>query len=220
MKKERVKTAKMRSTSSTKWLQRQLNDPFVMKAKQDGYRSRAAYKIIEIDEKFKIFKKGAKVVDLGAAPGGWSQIAVKKVGEDDENPNVLAVDILPMGSMFGVKVMTMDFLLDDSEQKIIDALGGVKADIVMSDMAANTTGNPKLDHLKIMTLLELAYDFAKKVMAFNGCFIAKIFQGGTETSLLDQIKKDFTTVKHFKPKSSRQESREYYVIAKGYKWKE
>lgn len=219
MKKERLKTAKMRTVSSANWLRRQINDPYVLKAKKDGYRSRAAYKIIEIDEKFKIFKKGMRVVDLGAAPGGWSQIVVKKVGENEENPMVLALDILPMRAMFGVKIMTMDFLLDGAEEAIISNLNG-KADVVLSDMAANTTGNPKLDHMKIMNLLELAYDFAKKVLSENGVFVAKIFQGGTETALLEAIKRDFTSVKHFKPKSSRQESREYYVVAKGFRCKE
>jgi len=216
MKKERLKTAKQRSVSSANWLRRQLNDPYVLKAHADGYRSRAAYKIIEIDDKFKLFKKGSKVVDLGAAPGGWSQVVVKKVGESDTNPLVTAVDILPMSSMFGVKVMTMDFLSEGAEEKIIDALNG-KADVVMSDMAANTTGNPRLDHLRIMALLEQAYDFALKVLASGGSFVAKIFQGGTENELLNRIKRDFREIKHFKPKSSRQESREYYIVAKGFK---
>ena len=210
---ERVKTAKNRKISSTRWLQRQLNDPFVLEAKNRGYRSRASFKIIEINDKFKIFKKGYKVLDLGSAPGGWSQIAVDKVGYN----NVLAVDILNMDPISGVKFIQQDFLAPEAENRILKEMNGEKYDVVMSDMAANTTGDKKLDHLRTMNLVESALFFAKKVLKENGIFVAKVFQGGTEKELLDDLNKSFKTVKHFKPESSRKDSVEMYVVALGFK---
>lgn len=210
---ERVKTAKNRKISSTRWLQRQLNDPFVLEAKNRGYRSRASFKIIEINDKFKIFKKGYKVLDLGSAPGGWSQIAVDKVGYG----NILAVDILNMDPISGVKFIQQDFLAPEAESRILKEMNNEKYDVVMSDMAANTTGDKKLDHLRTMNLVESALFFAKKVLKEDGFFIAKVFQGGTEKELLDDLNKSFKTVKHFKPESSRKDSVEMYVIALGFK---
>ena len=210
--KVRVKTAKYRKKSSTKWLLRQLNDPFVKKAHEMGYRSRATFKIMEIDEKFHIFKQGKKVVDIGAAPGGWSDVAVKKVGKG----NVVAIDILEMKPIDGVVFKQIDFNLDEAKTFLIDALGG-KADVVMSDIAPNTTGNASVDHLQIMALVEQAYYFAIDVLKTDGVFVAKVRQGGTESNLLSEMKKHFTSVKHFKPNSSRKESAETYVIAQGFK---
>lgn len=210
---ERVKTAKHRKISSTRWLQRQLNDPFVLEAKNRGYRSRASFKIIEINDKFKIFKKGYKVLDLGSAPGGWSQIAVEKVGYG----NVLSVDILPMDPIGGVEFLQQDFLAPEAEKKILNMMNGEKYDVVMSDMAANTTGDKKLDHLRTMNLVENALFFAKKVLKDDGIFVSKIFQGGAEKELLDDLRKSFKTVKHFKPESSRKDSVEMYVVAIGFK---
>lgn len=211
---ENVKTAKHRKISSTKWLQRQLNDPFVQEAKLRGYRSRAAFKILEMNDKFKLFKKGYKVLDLGSAPGGWSQVVSEKVG----NGNILAVDILPMEPLSGIKFIQQDFLATEATSIILKQINNDKYDVVMSDMAANTTGNRKLDHLRTMALVEGAFDFSLKVLKTGGSFVAKIFQGGTENVLLNKIKENFETVKHFKPKSSRKDSVEMYLVAKGYKY--
>lgn len=210
--KVKVKTAKYRSKSSTKWLQRQLNDPFVKKAHELGYRSRATFKIIEIDDKFHLFKNGKKVADIGSAPGGWSDIAVKRVGKG----NVAAIDILEMKPIDGVKFKQVDFNLDEAKEFLIQALNG-KADVVISDIAPNTTGNQSVDHLQIMALVEQAYYFAIEVLKTGGSFVAKVRQGGTEATLLSEMKKHFSTVKHFKPNSSRKESAETYVIAQGFK---
>ncbi|MBR2141042.1 MAG: RlmE family RNA methyltransferase [Rickettsiales bacterium] len=210
---EKVKTAKNRKISSTRWLQRQLNDPYVQEAKNRGYRSRAAFKILEIDEKFKIFKKNYKVLDLGSAPGGWSQVVSEKVGEN----NILAVDILDMNPIAGVKFIKQNFLADNAEQIILSNMNNEKYDVVMSDMAANTTGDKKLDHLRTMNLVESALMFALKVLKNGGSFVSKIFMGGTEKELLDVLNKNFDTVKHFKPKSSRNDSVEMYVVAKGFR---
>lgn len=204
----RVKTAKKRKLSSTMWLQRQLNDPYVTQAKVDGYRSRAAYKIIEIDEKFKILKKGAKIVDLGAAPGGWSQVAAKR-------GRVYALDMLEMEPISGVKFMQLDFLDDDAIEKVKIFISG-QADIVLSDMAANSCGNQQTDHLRIIALCELAFEFAKEVLAPNGVLVAKILRGGGDHKLLAEIKRYFKTVKNFKPKSSRADSAEMYLVAMGF----
>jgi 23S rRNA (uridine2552-2'-O)-methyltransferase len=210
--KVKVKTAKKRKLSSSLWLERQLNDPYVKKAKLDGYRSRAAYKLIEIDDKFKIFKKGLKIIDLGAAPGGWSQVALERT----KAGKIYALDILPMTGITGVEFMQLDFLTDDAPEKVIGFIGG-KADIVLSDMAANSCGNPQVDHLRIMNLCELAFDFAKNVLEKNGTFIAKILQGGGDHKLLAEIKKHFQTVKNFKPDASRKDSAEVYLVALGFK---
>ncbi len=210
--KVKVKTAKYRKKSSTRWLQRQLNDPFVKKAHELGYRSRATFKIIEIDDKFHIFKKGKKVVDIGSAPGGWSDIAVKRVGKG----NVVAIDILNMKPIDGVHFKQIDFNEDEAKEFLMTALEG-KADVVISDIAPNTTGNANVDHLQIMALVEQAYYFAIEVLRQGGTFVAKVRQGGTEANLLKEMKSKFTTVKHFKPDSSRKESAETYVIAQGFK---
>lgn len=210
---EKVKTAKNRKLSSTKWLQRQLNDPFVQEAKSRGYRSRAVFKIIEIDNKFRIFKKGYKVLDLGSAPGGWSQAVKEKVGEN----NVLAVDILNMDYIPGVQFIQQDFLAPDAEKIILNQMNNKKYNVVMSDMAANTTGDKKTDHIRTITLVESALDFAVKILEINGSFVGKIFQGGAEKSLLEKFKLYFKNVKHFKPSSSRKDSVEMYIVATGFK---
>lgn len=211
--KKNIKTARRRKVSSTRWLERQLNDPFVALAKQKGYRSRASFKILEIDNKFKIFKKNYKVLDLGSAPGGWSQVISQKVGKD----NILAVDILDMQPLTGVKFIKQDFLAPEAEQIILNKIGGEKYNVVMSDMAANTTGNKNIDHIRTSALVEEAYNFALKVLKEDGTFIAKVFQGGTEPELFKNMKQNFKTVKHFKPESSRKESVEIYVVAQGFK---
>lgn len=211
---EKVKTAKNRKISSTKWLQRQLNDPYVILAKDNGYRCRAAFKILEIDDKFKIFKKGLKVLDLGSAPGGWSQVVVKKVGKN----NVIAVDILDMDLIPGVKFIKQDFLADNATDIIKKESNFSKFDVVMSDMAANTTGDKKTDHIRTLNLVEQALDFSLTILKPNGVFISKVFQGGTEKSLFDKLKNNFSVVKHFKPKSSRQDSVEMYVVAIGFRY--
>nr|WP_245416083.1 RlmE family RNA methyltransferase [Microvirga sp. 17 mud 1-3] len=211
--KQRVKTANKRSLSSQKWLERQLNDPYVARAKREGYRSRAAYKLLEIDEKYHILKSGQRVVDLGAAPGGWSQIAARKVGEKGR---VVGIDLLPIDPMPGVEFVQLDFLDESAPDKLIEMLGG-PADIVMSDMAANTTGHKKTDHLRIMGLAEAAIAFAREIMAPGGVFIAKVFQGGTESQLLADLKRDFATVRHVKPAASRADSSELYVMATGFR---
>jgi 23S rRNA (uridine2552-2'-O)-methyltransferase len=211
----RVKTAKNRSNSSSRWLQRHLNDQYVFKARQDGYRSRAAYKLLEINDKFHIFKKGDNVVDLGAAPGGWSQVAIKLIesAKIGANNKLVALDILPMDPMAGAVTLEQDFFLPEAQDKIINELGGKLADIVMSDMAANTIGHSKTDHLRIMALCESSFDFALSILKPGGHFIAKIFRGGAESSLLNVAKQNFKIVKHFKPESSRKESSEFYLIA-------
>ncbi len=211
---EKLKTAKGRKISSTKWLQRQINDPYVKEAQKRGYRSRAAFKILEINEKFNIFKKGYKVLDLGSAPGGWSQIIVNIVGDN----NVLATDILKMEPILGVKFVQKNFLEDDAKDMLINEMNGQKYNVVVSDMAANTTGDKKTDNLRTSNLVENALDFATKVLKNDGSFIAKVFQGGAEKPIFDKLKANFKVVKHFKPESSRKDSVEMYVIAKGFRW--
>lgn len=188
-----------------------MTDPYVTKAKAEGYRSRAAYKLIEIDEKAKILKKGMSVIDLGAAPGGWCQVAINK------GCSVVGIDLLEMDEVPGVTFFQMDFMEDDAPQVLTDALGGAGADVVLSDMAHNTVGHRNTDHTKIMLLVEAAYEFAIEILNPNGAFIAKVFQGGTEGDLLARMKKDFKTVKHIKPPSSRKESPETYVVATGFR---
>jgi 23S rRNA (uridine2552-2'-O)-methyltransferase len=208
---KKIKTAKGRKTSSTRWLERQLNDPYVIKAKQLGYRSRAAFKMQEMDEKYNILKPGMYVVDLGAAPGGWCQIALeKKCGK------IVAIDLLPIDELAGVIFMQQDFMDDDAPDKLKSALGG-RADVVMSDMAHNTTGHRETDHLKIMALVEAGYDFACEILKFGGTYLAKTFQGGADSELLARMKIDFATVRHVKPKASRQDSSEMYVLATGFR---
>jgi 23S rRNA (uridine2552-2'-O)-methyltransferase len=215
--KVRVKTAKGRKIGSTLWLQRQLNDPYVAKARTEGLRSRAAYKIKELDERYHLFKKGMRIVDLGAAPGGWSLVAAPIVGSTEENPLIVGIDYLEMDPIPGVILLQKDFNDEDAPQALIDALGGHKADIVMSDMAAPTTGHRATDHLRIIALVELAAHFAIEVLAPGGTFIAKVFQGGTEHELLHLLKQNFATTMHAKPKASRQDSAETYLIARGFK---
>jgi 23S rRNA (uridine2552-2'-O)-methyltransferase len=213
----RVKTAKGRKVSSTKWLERQLNDPYVARARAAGMRSRAAFKIMEIDEKHKLFRRGMRVVDLGAAPGGWSQVAAAAVGSTDANPLVVGIDYLEMDSIPGVVLLKKDFTEDDAPQMLMDALGGHKADLVMSDMAWPTTGHRATDHIRIMQLVELAAYFSIDVLAPGGAFVAKVFQGGTEHELLHMLKRHFRSTFHVKPPASRQDSAETYLVAKGFK---
>jgi 23S rRNA (uridine2552-2'-O)-methyltransferase len=217
--KVRVKTSKGRKIGSTIWLQRQLNDPYVARAKAEGYRSRAAFKIKELDERYKLFHRGQRVVDLGAAPGGWSQVAVQATGSTDANPLIAAIDYLEMDQIPGVAFLKKDFTDDDAPAALIAAMGGKKADLVLSDMAAPTTGHKATDHLRIVHLVELAADFAIQVLAPGGTFIAKVLQGGTEHELLHMLKQHFATTLHAKPKASRAESAETYLIARGFKGK-
>lgn len=215
--KTHLKKVKGRKASSTKWLQRQVNDPYVSEAHRLGYRGRAAFKIMQLDDQFHFFKPGKRVVDLGCAPGGWSQVAVKRVQSNPENPLVVGMDLLPAEPISGAKLVQMDFTKDEAPDILKELLGGHKADIVMSDMAANTTGVHALDHLRIMNLLEMAYDFAIQVLNPGGVFIAKIFQGGTENQFLAEMKQHFKVVKHAKPNASRKDSSEVYVVATGFK---
>ncbi len=215
--KVRVKTARRRTTSSTRWLQRQLNDPYVRRAKAEGYRSRAAYKLIEMDDKHRLLRPGMRVVDLGAAPGGWSQVCVERTGSDDVHPRIVAIDYLEMDQLPGVIVLQKNFLDDDAPAVLIEALGHRKADLVLSDMAAPTTGHKKTDHLRIMHLCEVAAEFARDILAPGGAFLAKVFRGGTENELLTNLKRDFAQVMHVKPAASRADSVELYVLAKGFR---
>jgi 23S rRNA (uridine2552-2'-O)-methyltransferase len=214
--KVRVKTGKNRSLSSKLWLDRQLNDPYVARAKREGLRSRAAYKLMEIDDKHHILKAGGRVVDLGAAPGGWSQIAAKRCGAAEGKGRVVAIDLLAMASLPGVDFARLDFLAPTAPDEIKAMLGGA-ADVVLSDMAANATGHRKTDHLKIIALAEAAAELAREVLAPGGAFLCKVLQGGTETSLLAALKRDFTTVKHLKPAASRSDSAELYLLAMGFR---
>jgi 23S rRNA (uridine2552-2'-O)-methyltransferase len=204
---------KRKSESSRKWLARQLNDPYVARAKRDGYRSRAAYKLIEIDDKHHLLKHGGRVADLGAAPGGWSQVAQKRVGASGR---VVGIDILEIGEIPGVEFATIDFLDPAAPDTLKEMLGG-PVDVVLSDMAANATGHRQTDHLKIMALVEAAAEFASEVLKPGGAFLAKVIQGGTEVALLAALKRDFTTVKHVKPAASRSDSAELYVLATGFR---
>lgn len=210
----RVKTARRRKTSSTRWLQRQLNDPYVAAAKREGYRSRAAYKLIEIDDKHGLLRPGAIVVDLGAAPGGWSQVAAERVKPGGK---VIATDLLPMPEVAGVSFVQGDFLEDSGFAAVEAELDGRKADVVLSDMAPSTTGHRKTDHLRNVALAEAALEFALKVLAPGGAFLAKVFQGGTEHDALNLMKRSFARVRHVKPGASRAESPETYVLATGFR---
>jgi len=214
--KVRLRTGKGRSLASRQWLERQLNDPYVVRARREGLRSRAAYKLIEMDDKYRFLKPGGRVVDLGAAPGGWSQIAAKRVGADTGHGRVVAIDILEMQPVAGVDVLHLDFLDADAPDRLKTALGG-PADVVLSDMAANATGHRKTDHLKIMALAEAAALFAREVLKPGGIFLGKVLQGGTEGALLADLKRDFATVRHVKPAASRADSAELYVLAMGFR---
>jgi 23S rRNA (uridine2552-2'-O)-methyltransferase len=211
-----VKTGGKRKLSSKLWLERQLNDPYVAQAKRDGYRSRAAYKLKEIDDKYKLLKSGQSVIDLGAAPGGWSQIAARKVGAGDGRGQVVAIDLLEMPEIPGVTFAQLDFLADEAPARLRSLLGG-GADVVMSDMAPNTTGHRKTDQLRILGLVEGAAAFAVEVLNPGGTFVAKVFQSGADSALLAELKRDFTTIRHVKPAASRQDSSERYLLATGFR---
>lgn len=212
----RVKTAKKRTTSSKLWLERQLNDPWVIAAQKNGYRSRATFKLLQLDQKYHLLRAGMRVVDLGAAPGGWTDIAVRKVKPETGRGAVVGIDLLEITPIPGATLIQGDFLAPDAPDKLIEALGG-KADLVMSDMAANTTGHSRTDHLRVIALAEAAAEFALDILAPNGAFVAKVFQGGSEGSLLTLLKKSFATVRHAKPAASRADSAEIYVVATGFR---
>lgn len=212
----KVKTSKYKKASSNRWLERQLNDPYVAESKRLGYRSRAAFKLIQLDEKYRFLGKGKTVVDLGCAPGGWTQVAVER---NKGQGQVVGIDILETTPISGATMICQDFTTEDAPEKLKSLLNG-PADIVMSDMAANTTGHQQTDHLRTIGLVEVAYEFAKEVLSEGGIFIAKVFQGGAEGNLLADMKKNFTKVSHYKPDASRQGSPETYVVAQGFKKKE
>jgi len=207
----RLKNAKKLSTSSQKWLNRQLNDPYVTAAKAQGWRSRAAFKLIELDEKYHLIGKGARVVDLGAAPGGWSQVALARGASQ-----VVGIDLLPIETVDGAEFILGDFMAEGMEQRLTEMLGG-KADLVLSDMAPNTSGHVATDHIRIMALAELALAFACDVLTPGGAFVAKLFQGGAERDMLNTLKLRFKTVRHAKPPASRKDSKEMYVVAQGFR---
>jgi 23S rRNA (uridine2552-2'-O)-methyltransferase len=213
----RLKGEKRRTPSSRAWLERQISDPYVARAKREGLRSRAAFKLAEIDDKFHLFKPGMRVVDLGAAPGGWSEIAVRRIGA---NGRVIALDILELKPIAGVEFLMLDFLDEVAPLRLKAMLAGKahgKVDVVLSDMAANATGHRQTDHLRIMALAEAAADFAREVLAPGGSFLCKVLQGGTESSLLSELKRDFASVKHVKPPASRSDSAELYLLARGFR---
>jgi 23S rRNA (uridine2552-2'-O)-methyltransferase len=212
----RVKSGKGRTLAQKLWLERQLNDPYVARAKREGFRSRAAYKLMEIDDKYHLFASGGRVVDLGGAPGGWSQVAAKRVGAAEGRGRVVAIDLLEIAPLPGVDIVQLDFLAADAPDRLEALLGG-PADVVLSDMAANATGHRKTDHLKIMALAETALMFAREVLKPGGAFLCKVLQGGTEGTLLADLKRDFALVKHVKPAASRADSAELYVLATGYR---
>jgi 23S rRNA (uridine2552-2'-O)-methyltransferase len=209
---KRVKTAKGRKVGSTKWLERQLNDPYVKRAKAEGYRSRAAYKLIELDEKFHFLKGVERVVDLGIAPGGWTQVVRKQVPK----AVVVGIDLLPTDPIEGATILQMDFLAEDAPERLREALGG-NADLVLSDMAANTVGHPQTDHLRTMGLVEAGLEFAAEVLKPGGAYVAKVLAGGADNNLVAELKRRFTAVKHAKPPASRKGSSEWYVVAQGFK---
>ncbi len=210
----RLKDEKRRTLSSRTWLERQMRDPYVARAKREGFRSRAAYKLAEIDDKYRLLKPGARVLDLGAAPGGWSEIAARRVGASGR---VVALDLLDMKPIPGVEFLKLDFLDEAAPERLKAMLGGRNADVVLSDMAANATGHRQTDHLRIMGLAEVAAQFAREVLALGGAFLCKVLQGGTEAALLSELKRDFATVKHVKPPASRSDSAELYLLAMGFR---
>ena len=208
----RLKTAKGRKVSSTRWLERQLNDPYVRRAKAENYRSRAAYKLLELDERFGLLKGVRSVVDLGIAPGGWSQVVRKRAPQSA----VVGIDLLPTDPIEGVTILLADFMDEDAPDKLRNALGG-PADLVLSDMAANTVGHQQTDHLRTMGLVEAGLEFAKEVLRPGGAYVAKVLAGGADSALVGELKRHFTTVKHAKPPASRKDSSEWYVVAQGFK---
>jgi 23S rRNA (uridine2552-2'-O)-methyltransferase len=209
---KRLKTAKGRKISSTRWLERQLNDPYVRRAKAENYRSRAAYKLIELDERFGLLKGAKAVVDLGIAPGGWSQVVRRQAPQ----ARVVGIDLLPTDPIEGVAILQMDFMDESAPEQLKTALGG-PADLVLSDMAANTVGHPQTDHLRTMALVEAGLEFAVEVLRPGGAYVAKVLAGGTDSQLLAELKRHFATVKHAKPPASRKGSSEWYVVAQGFK---
>jgi 23S rRNA (uridine2552-2'-O)-methyltransferase len=209
---KRLRTAKGRKVSSTRWLERQLNDPYVKRARAENYRSRAAYKLLELDERFGLLKGVKAVVDLGIAPGGWSQVVRRKAPQ----ANVVGIDLLPTDPLEGVIVIQMDFMDETAPDRLKDALGG-PADLVLSDMAANTVGHPQTDHLRTMALVEAGLEFAREVLRPGGAYVAKVLAGGADNQLVAQLKRSFATVKHAKPPASRKDSSEWYVVAQGFK---
>jgi 23S rRNA (uridine2552-2'-O)-methyltransferase len=209
----RLKGGKRRTPSSRAWLERQITDPYVARAKREGFRSRAAYKLAEIDDQYRLLKPGARVIDLGAAPGGWSEVAARRAGP---RGRVVAIDILEMKPVAGVEFLQLDFLDETAPGRIKAMLDG-KADVVLSDMAANATGHRRTDHLRIMALAEAAAHFAREVLAEGGSFLCKVLQGGTEAALLAELKRDFASVKHVKPPASRTDSAELYLLARGFR---
>jgi 23S rRNA (uridine2552-2'-O)-methyltransferase len=213
----RVKTAKGRTPSQKHWLERQLNDPFVHEAKRLGLRARSAFKLSEIDEKYRLFRPGMRVIDLGAAPGSWSQIAARRVSAEDGKGRVIALDMHGMDPIPGVTILKKDFLEPDAPALLIEALGGEKVDVVLSDMAPHATGHRQTDHLRIMALCEAALDFAAEVLKPGGAFLCKVLRGGTESALLQQMKRHFSSVRHVKPKASREDSAELFVLATGFR---
>ena len=219
--KVRLKTARQRSASSQRWLERQLNDPYVAAARHEGYRSRAAFKLIEIDDRHHLLKPGRRVVDLGAAPGGWAQVAAARVrsveGERRAKGQVVAIDILPMEAIAGVEILHLDFMDDTAPARLQALLREARADVVLSDMAAQGTGHTRTDHLRVMALAEAAIEFACDILEPGGAFLCKVFQGGTEHELLARLKRAFTSVRHIKPPASRADSAELYVLATGFR---
>jgi 23S rRNA (uridine2552-2'-O)-methyltransferase len=208
---KRIRTAKGRKVSSTRWLERQLNDPYVKRAKAENYRSRAAYKLLELDERFALLKGVKSVVDLGIAPGGWSQVVRRS-----SQAKVVGIDLLPTEPLDGVAILQLDFMAEDAPEKLRDALGG-PADLVLSDMAANTVGHQQTDHLRTMALVEAGLEFAREVLRPGGAYVAKVLAGGADNDLVAELKRSFTTVKHAKPPASRKDSSEWYVVAQGFK---
>jgi len=209
---KRIRTAKGRKISSTRWLERQLNDPYVKRAKEENYRSRAAYKLLELDERFGLLKGVKAVVDLGIAPGGWSQVVRRRVPQS----KVVGIDLLPTDPIDGVTILHMDFMDESAPERLRDALDG-PADLVLSDMAANTVGHPQTDHLRTMALVEAGLEFAREVLRPGGAYVAKVLAGGADNDLVAELKRNFKSVKHAKPPASRKGSSEWYVIAQGFK---
>jgi 23S rRNA (uridine2552-2'-O)-methyltransferase len=208
----RVKTARGRTVSQQRWLQRQLNDPYVVEAKKRGYRSRAAFKLLQLDDQFRLLKPKARVIDLGAAPGGWTQVSVERT----KGGTVIGIDLTPVDPIAGATVLAKDFYDEDAPAMLTRLLEG-PADVVLSDMAAAATGETQVDHIRIMGLAEAAHDFARSVLKPGGAFVAKVLRGGTERTLLDRLKKDFEKVRHVKPEASRSDSAEMYVVATGFR---
>ncbi|VAV86670.1 23S rRNA (uridine(2552)-2'-O)-methyltransferase [hydrothermal vent metagenome] len=210
----RVKTSRGRKISSVRWLQRQLNDPYVDAAHRDGYRARSAYKLLELDEKFSFLRQARTIVDLGAAPGGWTQVALKKAGR---KARVVGIDLLEVPPLDGATFLQMDFTTDAAEEKLFELLAGDPVDLVMSDMAAATTGHQQTYHIRTLALVELAFDFAKKTLGEGGIFVTKVFRGGADQDMLAEMKKSFKSVRHFKPPASRAQSAETYLVAQGFR---